>query len=266
MASSSSTTPDHDQEPLLRHPRSSSASISSYSSISKSINEEEEAPVSDGNLLDRSVENDVLPETAVLGRNLGWSSAYILIMSRVIGSGIFATPGTIVQSVGSIGITLLLWIAGALIAWLAMAISLEYGCMLPRSGGEKVYLEFTYRHPRFLASILIAVRSVLLGFTATNCIVFGEYVLHALGREPSQFEAKVLGLGLLVSIVLMHSCFLKTGIFMQNALGWVKIALAIFMVFTSLFVVLFRRNESARASASINISRTNPWDALWAGR
>lgn len=87
-------------------------------------------------LLDRSVENDVLPETSVLGRNLGWSSAYILIMSRVIGSGIFATPGAIVQSVGSIGITLLLWVAGALIAWLGLAISLEYGCMLPRSGGK----------------------------------------------------------------------------------------------------------------------------------
>jgi hypothetical protein len=88
------------------------------------------------NPLDRSVENDILPETAVLGRNLGWSSAYILIMSRVIGSGIFATPGAIVRSVGSVGITLLLWIAGALISWLGLAISLEYGCMLPRSGGE----------------------------------------------------------------------------------------------------------------------------------
>jgi amino acid permease len=90
--------------------------------------------------LDRSVENDVIPETAVLGRNLGWSSAYILIMSRVIGSGIFATPGAIVRSVGSVGITLLLWIAGALIAWLGLALSLEYGCMLPRSGGEHSFV------------------------------------------------------------------------------------------------------------------------------
>ncbi len=46
----------------------------------------------------------------------------------------------------------------------------------------------------------------------------------------------------------IHSCFLKTGIFIQNVLGWVKIALAIFMVFTSLFVVLFRSNESTESS------------------
>lgn len=138
MPSSSSTTPD-DREPLLQRSHSSSSSISSYSSISKSINGDEEARLRNSNLLDRSVENDVLPETNVLGRNLGWTSAYILIMSRVIGSGIFATPGAIVQSVGSIGVTLLLWVAGALISWLSLAVSLEYGCMLPRSGGKQQF-------------------------------------------------------------------------------------------------------------------------------
>jgi amino acid permease len=143
MESSSSTTAD--KEPLLQRSRSPSVSIASYSSISQSSDDDEEARLRNGNHLDRSLENDVLPETAVLGRNLGWSSAYILIMSRVIGSGIFATPGAIVQSVGSVGITLLLWVAGALISWLGLAISLEYGCMLPRSGGEHFCMMCTLR-------------------------------------------------------------------------------------------------------------------------
>lgn len=43
--------------------------------------------------------------------------------------------------------------------------------MLPRSGGEKVYLEFIYDRPRFLASTIVAVQAMLLGFTASNCIV-----------------------------------------------------------------------------------------------
>ena len=88
----------------------------------------------------RAVEDDVLPETSVLGRNLGWGSAFILIISRVIGSGIFATPGLVVKAVGSVGLALALWVVGAVIAWLAMAIFLEYGCMLPRSGGERCFL------------------------------------------------------------------------------------------------------------------------------
>ena len=125
-----------DQEPLLHNEYASDSSSSTYDSISR-VSIDEEGAAGDKHLShDRSVENDVLPETAVLGRNLGWGSAYILIMSRVIGSGIFATPGAIVQSVGSIGLTLLLWVAGAMTAWIGLAISLEYGCMLPRSGGK----------------------------------------------------------------------------------------------------------------------------------
>ncbi|KAF2092411.1 hypothetical protein NA57DRAFT_69814 [Rhizodiscina lignyota] len=259
MASSPPRTPD--QEPLLERARSPNGSSSSYSTILK---DDEENPPNNVQL-DRSVENDVLPETAVLGRNLGWSSAYILIISRVIGSGIFATPGAIVRSVGSVGITLILWIVGALLSWIGLAVSLEYGTMLPRSGGDKVYLEFTYRHPRFLATVLIGVQSVLLGFTASNCIVFGEYVFFALDRDASKFEQKLLALGLLTAIIIVHSCFLKTGIFIQNVLGWIKIALVIFMIFTSLFVVLFRpneaTNEASMTSHPIKINR----DFLWEG-
>lgn len=71
-------------------------------------------------------------------KSLNWSSAYILVVSRVIGSGIFATPGSIVQSAGSIGLTLLVWIVGTVLAACGLAVSMEFGCMLPRSGGDKV--------------------------------------------------------------------------------------------------------------------------------
>lgn len=91
----------------------------------------------------RHVEDTTIPETAILGRNISWTSAYIIVISRVIGSGIFATPGSIVKTTGSIGLAMLLWIGGSFIAWCGMIIGLEYGCMLPRSGGDKVYLEFT---------------------------------------------------------------------------------------------------------------------------
>jgi len=112
--------------------------------------------------------------------------------------------------------------------------------MLPRSGGDKVYLEFTYRRPRFLASTLVAVHAVVLGFTASNCIVFGEYVLFASGRDPvgHPLLAKGLAIGLMSVITVIHGCFLKTGIFIQNVLGWVKIGLILFMVGASVTVVV----------------------------
>ncbi len=94
--------------------------------------------------------------------------------------------------------------------------------------------------------------------------MFGEYVLYAFNREPSQFEGKILAIGLLTIIVVIHSCFLKTGIFIQNVFGWVKIALAIFMVFTSLFVVLFRSNESTESAVQFKSDGSYLWDgSVW---
>lgn len=212
---------------------------------------------------DRSVEHDTIPETATYGRNISWSSAYILVISRVVGSGIFASPGAIVKSVGSIGLALSLWVVGTILSACGLAVSLEYGCMLPRSGGDKVYLEFTYRYPRFLASTLVAVQAVLLGFTASNCIVFSRYTLFAFNIVPSDIQNKIMAVGLLTLVTIMHGCFMRTGIVIQNALGWVKIFLVVFMALSGLYVILFRQGGDFTGTLTRN-EESDLWKDLWA--
>ncbi|KAL5406739.1 hypothetical protein PMIN03_007620 [Paraphaeosphaeria minitans] len=217
----------------------------SFTGSSKTLNNsDEESYGSIAHGTTRAIEDDVLPETSTLGRTISWPSAYIIVISRVIGSGIFATPGVIVKSVGSVGLSLSLWLLGTIIAACSLAVTLEYGCMLPRSGGEKVYLEFTYRKPRFLASTLVAVQAVLLGFTASNCIIFAQYSLFAFDVEATDFRRKFLAVGLLTAITIVHGCFLRTGIWIQNVLGWIKVGLVIFMVLAGLFVVAFRERNT----------------------
>lgn len=208
----------------------------------------------------RSIEDDVIPEISALGRNITWSSAYILIISRVIGSGIFATPGTILKSVGSPGLSLLLWVAGAIIAACGLAVSIEYGCMLPRSGGNKVYLEFTYRRPRFLASVLIGIIVIFLGFTSSNCIIFSQYTLFALGLDDSSgFLRKAVAVGLLSAVTLIHGVFPRLGMKLQDIFGWIKIGVIIFMVFSGAFAVLFRPMEQFTPETTSQ----GLWDQLW---
>ncbi|RFN44893.1 hypothetical protein FIE12Z_10874 [Fusarium flagelliforme] len=206
----------------------------------------------------RHVEDDVLPETSTIGRNLSWQSAYVIVISRVVGSGIFATPGTIVQSVGSPGLALSLWLLGAFIAACGLGVSLEFGCMLPRSGADKVYLEFAYQRPRLLASTLFAMYAVLLGFTASNCVVFSQYVLFALGVDkPSDELRKSLAVGLLTFVCVTHSIFPKAGIRIQNILGWVKIGIIVFMILSGFYVVIIRPDTSAAPTGQL------AWGHLW---
>ncbi|KAL4796345.1 amino acid/polyamine transporter I [Aspergillus venezuelensis] len=233
-----------------------------------------EAPYESRRYDDEPIPRDTLPTASPAsttengdGIYLTWTSAYILVVSRVIGSGVFATPGSIVKSSGSIGLSITLWIFGTILSACGMVISMEYGCMLPRSGGDKVYLEYTYPRPRFLASTLIAVQAVLLGFTASNCIIFAKYTVFALGGEPSDLVHKVFAAGLLTAITIVHGCFRNTGIWVQNVLGWLKIFLIGSISSTGIWVILLR--PSGLESGALNVPRPGPpmkaWDTLWEG-
>jgi amino acid transporter len=115
-------------------------------------------------------------ETGGLGRHLGLFSTTFLIIGRIIGTGIFSTPSSITAGVGSVGAAMMLWFLGLAIAFAGLFIWLELGCMIPRSGGEKVYLEAAFKYPKLLATTVFAFQIVLLGFTASGCIVFTTYV------------------------------------------------------------------------------------------
>ncbi|KAI0272970.1 amino acid permease-domain-containing protein [Russula aff. rugulosa BPL654] len=99
---------------------------------------------------------------------------FVSSIGRIIGTGIFSTPSTILNSVGSVGASLLLWVAGFFLSFCGLFIWLEFGTMFPRSGGEKVYLEAVYRRPKYLATVIFSASAIILGFSASNCIVFAR--------------------------------------------------------------------------------------------
>ncbi|KAF2158238.1 amino acid transporter [Myriangium duriaei CBS 260.36] len=167
-----------------------------------------------------------------LGRHLGLFSTTFLIIGRIIGTGIFSTPSSIVSSVGSVGAAILLWLAGLIISFAGLFIWLELGCMIPRSGGEKVYLEAAYKHPRLLATVVFAVQAILLGFTASGCIVFATNVMVAAGRTATEWEQRGIAILVISFITLVHTFFPNIGVKGMNFLGILKIALLLFIVVT----------------------------------
>jgi hypothetical protein len=64
-----------------------------------------------------------------------------LVVGVIIGSGIFAAPGLILQRAGSVAGAAIVWVLCGLVAALGAACYAELGCALPTSGGEAIYLE-----------------------------------------------------------------------------------------------------------------------------
>src|SRR5687768_8772416 len=79
-----------------------------------------------------------------LVRQLGVTSAAALVISNMIGTGIFATTGFLAGQLGTAQLVLLIWVVGAIFALLGSFCYSELGVNFPSSGGEYVYLTKAY--------------------------------------------------------------------------------------------------------------------------
>ncbi|KAJ9245058.1 hypothetical protein DTO169E5_925 [Paecilomyces variotii] len=175
-----------------------------------------------------------------LGRHLGIVSTAFLIVGRIIGTGIFSTPSSIVEGVGSVGASLMLWVLGLFLSAAGLCVWLEFGCMIPRSGGEKVYLEAVYRRPKQLITVVFAVQAIALGFTASGCIIFASNIVVAADREASEWEERGIAIVVIVFVTLLHTFLPKLGVRGMNFITTVKIITLLFIVVTG-WVVLSGR-------------------------
>ncbi|EKD19507.1 high-affinity methionine permease [Drepanopeziza brunnea f. sp. 'multigermtubi' MB_m1] len=163
-------------------------------------------------------------------RQLGFWSAVFLIFNRMVGTGIFATPSSIVALSGSVGLSLLIWVVGIVIAFAGAFVFLEFGTGMPRNGGEKNYLEYVFTRPRFLVTAMYASNVMLLGWAGSNSVVFGEYILHAAGVEVDRWNQRGVGVACVTSAFLIHGCALKWGVRLQNLLGCIKLGILLLIV------------------------------------
>ncbi|KAF4564884.1 hypothetical protein EYR40_011058 [Pleurotus pulmonarius] len=139
-------------------------------------------------------------------------------------------PGDLTFDEGSVGASLMLWVLGFMLSFCGLFVWLEYGTMFPRSGGEKVYLEAVYKRPRYLATVIFATIAILLGFTASGCIIFANNILIAAGHAPDRWIVRGIALGVMTFVTILHGFTPKLGLLVMNGLSVFKIAILLFVV------------------------------------
>ncbi|KAJ2740203.1 hypothetical protein H4S06_006173, partial [Coemansia sp. BCRC 34490] len=127
-----------------------------------------------------------------LERRLGLWSGMAIVIGTIIGSGIFSTPSLILDAVGSAGMSVVVWILGAAVSICGCIAYMELGTMLPRSGGEKEYLDTAYPRPRALLSFLFCLSSIFVcspSALAADSVVTGTFFVYAAtGRASGHSE------------------------------------------------------------------------------
>lgn len=153
--------------------------------------------------------------------------AVSIVISRIIGSGIFRTPAPIMALVGCTSLFGLVWVLGGLVTIFGAVIYAELVSMMPRSGGPYIYIRTAYgpfwAFLRGWAMFFVSETAAI----AAVALIFAEY-LNALFiiivGEP--FGQLVTFLIALTTIWIMTSVNLF-GVYLsgkiQNVFGIIKV-------------------------------------------
>jgi APA family basic amino acid/polyamine antiporter len=128
-------------------------------------------------------------------RQLGFFSATALVVSNMVGTGIFATTGFMAGDLGSAALILACWGCGALFAFAGALSYSELGINFPSSGGEYVYLTQAFG-PEW--GFMTGWVSFFAGFSApiaATALAFSNYLAYFFPSLQSANTPVVIGSG-----------------------------------------------------------------------
>src|SRR5512144_346676 len=164
---------------------------------------------------------------AALLRQLGIISATALVVSNMVGTGIFATSGFLAGDLGDPMLVLVIWLVGALFALIGAFCYSELGINFPASGGEYVYLTRAYG-PTW--GFMTGWVSFFAGFSApiaAAALAFSDYLGYFFPALKQSSASWVVGSGTF-SLTLgggqLMACALIGAFTLLNCFGVARVA------------------------------------------
>lgn len=172
-------------------------------------------------------------------RELGLVDSVMIVAGSMIGSGIFIVSANVARHLGSPGGLLLAWIVSGLMVSIAAASYGELAAMMPRVGGQYVYLReayspllgFLYGWTLFLviqtgtiAAVAVAFASFLAvlvpGLSSTAWIVPPIDISE--GYAVSLSAQQLVAILLIVLLTFANTRGVRIGKLIQNSFTWAK--------------------------------------------
>src|SRR5262245_5634452 len=163
-------------------------------------------------------------------RPLGAVHAAALVVASMVGTGVFTITGALLVPLPSAGLVLAAWAISGLLALCGAAVYAELGTMMPRVGGEYVYLSRAFGPATGFLSGWVA---LIVGFatpTAVGAYGFASYV-HAVVPAVPQL---LVAVSLIVVVTAVHMIDVRFGARVQAGLAGLVVAVIVLFVAAAL--------------------------------
>ncbi|KAF4995236.1 hypothetical protein FGRMN_5267 [Fusarium graminum] len=188
---------------------------------------------------DQSVSDASREARGTFTRNLGAAEAFGIVVSIVIGSGVFTSPGSIDTNVPSPGIALAIWLIGGILAWTGATTFAELGTAIPGEGGVQPYLQHIYGDIWGFLAAWTWIVAVMPATLAILSIVFVESAYSAAGviNEDYRIEHKLLSILVLIVMSVANSISTKASTRLNGFFVVLKFLSILVVVVAALAVV-----------------------------
>ncbi len=199
-------------------------------------------------------------------RGLGLLDSTMIVAGSMIGSGIFIVSADIARQVGSPGWLLVVWIVTGLLTMIGALSYGELAAMMPRAGGQYVYLReayspfwgFLYGWTYFLVIQTATIAAVAVGFGRYSGVLFPlisetNYLIEPIRIGSSSYAfalstAQIVGIVMIAFLTWMNTRGLKIGKFVQNTFTFAKTGSLIALIVLGVVVGLVWHPEIAAAN------------------
>lgn len=183
-------------------------------------------------------EKELFGDTSTeLNRGLGLTEAMSIVISRIIGSGIFRTPGPMMIAVGSVSLFYGSWVIGGIATIFGAFLYAELVALMPKSGGPYAYLKAAYPPVwTFLRGWAMFFVSETAAIAAVS-LVFAEYTGALVEGLTGELPSRVIVISIAVSLIWAHTAANLFGVglsgIFQNIFSFLKIGALLFIVAVS---------------------------------
>jgi APA family basic amino acid/polyamine antiporter len=179
------------------------------------------------------------PRTASLLRQLGIVSATALVVSNMVGTGIFTMSGFLAGQLGGAPLILAIWVVGAVCALAGAFCYSELGINFPSSGGEYVYLTEAYGPTWGFMTGWVSFFAGFSGPIALAALALSDYLgyffpalkqenaAHLLGSGDWEFKlggAQILASAIVAAFTIVNCFGVRVAARVQNVLTAGKVS------------------------------------------
>lgn len=222
-----------------------------------------------------------------MARNLGLFNGVAMMLSVVIGSGIFVSPRGVLEDAGSVGASLVIWSVCGLLCLLGALCLSELATSISSSGGEYTYIRLAYGPlPAFLY-LWVTFTIILPCSNAISALTFSKYVLQPLYlpgattcawlvswlrdapevreasstfEQPPDQATQLLALALLLMLTYVNCASVKLSIRIQNSLTFAKVLALVLVISLGLRGLL----TNWQPGGQHNGHNFDSWSSVWA--